>query len=142
MNVDLFISIKLGFSFHCELPTYTSFCLLEVSENIISISNHLLDWLHWKDRFTQSAMLEEGKKVEECANVLPLAHEEETIQFYCCLDFSTHYQDMSFAHYFQDPFSSLLQSSDHDGYLVFNHGLQLQLYIELPIFKFFFRSYK
>ena len=88
MNAVLFININLGFSFDCELPTYISFFLLEVSERRISVSNHLLDWLHWKDHFIQSAMVEEGKKVEEHANVLPLAHEEETIQLDSCSDLS------------------------------------------------------
>lgn len=46
MNFVLFIRINLGFIFHCELPTYTSFYLLEVSESKISVSNHLLDYLY------------------------------------------------------------------------------------------------
>ena len=62
MNVVSFISINLGFNLHYELPTYTSFCLLEVSESRISVSNHLLDWLHWKDHFTQSTMVKKGKR--------------------------------------------------------------------------------
>lgn len=99
--VVLFISINLGFNFHCELPTYTSFYLLEVSERRITVSNHLLDWLHWKDHFTQSAMVEEGKKVKEYANVLPLAHEEETIQLDSCSDLFVDHQDLSSAHAFK-----------------------------------------
>lgn len=85
-------------------------------------------------------MVEEGKMVEEHANVLPLAHEEETIQLENCSDLSVNHQDLSFAHAFQDPFTNLLQSSDHDGYLVLNHCFQLQLYVELPVFKFFVDS--
>lgn len=88
----------------------------------ILVSNHLLDWLDCKDHFAQSRMVEEGKKVEEHANVLPLVHEEETIQLDNCSDLSVDHQGLSFAHAFQDPFTSLLQSSDHDGYLVLNHS--------------------
>ena len=52
MNVVLFVSISLSFNFYCELPTCTSFCLLEESESRTSVSSHLLDWLHWKDHLT------------------------------------------------------------------------------------------
>lgn len=46
INVVLFVSISLCFSFYCELPTCTSFCLLEESKSGILVSIHLLDWLH------------------------------------------------------------------------------------------------
>ena len=52
MNVAQFVSISLGFSCYCELPTCTSFYLLEESESRISVCSHLLDWLHWKVHFT------------------------------------------------------------------------------------------
>lgn len=78
--------------------------------------------------------------MEEHANVLPLSHEEETIQLDRCSDLSADHQDPYFAHAFQDPFTRLLQSSNRDGYLVLNHSFQLQLYVELPIFKFFVDS--
>lgn len=52
MNVGWFASISLGFNCYCELPTCTSFCLLEERESRISLSSHLLDWLHWKAHFT------------------------------------------------------------------------------------------
>jgi len=77
------------------------------------------------DHFTQSTRVEEGKKEEEHANVLPLAHEEETIQLNSCSDLFPDHQDLSFAHAFQDPFTSWLQSSDHDSYLVSNHSFHL-----------------
>lgn len=54
--------------------------------------------------------------------MLPLADEEETIQLDNYSDLSPDHQDLSFAHDFQDPFTSCLQSSDHDGYLVSNHS--------------------
>ena len=46
MNVAWFVSISLGFSCSGELPTCTSFYLLGESESRISVSGHLLDWLH------------------------------------------------------------------------------------------------
>jgi len=46
MNVAWFVSISLGFSCYCELPTCTLFYLLGESESRISVSSHLLDWLH------------------------------------------------------------------------------------------------
>ena len=52
INVVSFVNISLGFSFCCEFPTCTSFCMLEESESRIQENNHLLDWLHWKDHFT------------------------------------------------------------------------------------------
>jgi len=43
MNVSWFISISLGFSCSCELPTCTSFYLLRESERRTSVCSHLLD---------------------------------------------------------------------------------------------------
>lgn len=48
-------------------------------------------------------------KVDEHANVLPLTHEEEKIQFEKCSDLSVDHQDLSFAHDFQYPFTNLWQ---------------------------------
>ena len=67
-------------------------------------------------------MVEEGKTIEDHADVLPLAPKEETIQIDCCPDLPIDHQDLFFAHDFQDPFASLLQSLDQLGCLVLDHG--------------------
>lgn len=82
-------------------------------------------------------MVQEGTKVEEHANLLPLVDEEETIQIESCCHISSDHQNLSFSHAFQDPFTSFLQSLHHDGYLFLNHSFRLQLYVELPILKIF-----
>lgn len=43
---------KPWFQCYCDFPTCTLFFLLGGSENIISLSSHLLDWLHWKAHYT------------------------------------------------------------------------------------------
>ena len=52
INVAWFVIISLGFSGYCELPTCTSFRLLEKSESRNLVCSHLLDWLHWKSHYT------------------------------------------------------------------------------------------
>ena len=88
----------------------------------------------------QPAMVEEGKIVEDHANVFPMAHKEEKIQIDFCPDLPTDHQDMFFAHDFRDPLYNLLQSLDQLGCLVLDHGFQLQLYVKFPIFKLFVDS--
>ena len=46
-----YVTINM-FSKHLEWPSFCFFSLLEESERRIQESNHLLDWLHWKDHFT------------------------------------------------------------------------------------------
>jgi len=52
INVVWFIIISFGFSGYFELPTGSSFCLLEISESRNLVCSHLLDWLHWKAHYT------------------------------------------------------------------------------------------
>ena len=52
INVAWFIIISFGFSGHFELPTGSSFRLLEISESRNFVCSHLLDWLHWKAHYT------------------------------------------------------------------------------------------
>ena len=52
INFSWFVIIILVFSGYCELPTCTSFYLLEKSERRILVCSHLLDWLHWKAHYT------------------------------------------------------------------------------------------
>ena len=48
----VFMDQKHMFSRHLEWPSFCFFCLLKENERKISVSSHLLDWLHWKDHFT------------------------------------------------------------------------------------------
>ena len=52
INVSWFIIISFGFSGYFELPTSSSFRLLEISESRNLVCSHLLDWLHWKAHYT------------------------------------------------------------------------------------------
>ena len=52
INVAWFIIISFGFSGYFELPTGSSFRLLEISESRNLVCSHLLDWLHWKAHYT------------------------------------------------------------------------------------------
>ena len=52
INVAWFIIVSFGFSGHYELPTGSSFRLLEKSESRNLVCIHLLDWLHWKAHYT------------------------------------------------------------------------------------------
>ena len=52
INIAWFIIISFGFSGCFELPTGSSFCLLEISERKNLVCSHLLDWLHWKAHYT------------------------------------------------------------------------------------------
>jgi len=52
INVAWFIIIRFGFSGYFELPTGSSFRLLEISESRNLVCSHLLDWLHWKANYT------------------------------------------------------------------------------------------
>jgi len=52
INIAWFIIVSFGFSGHCELPTGSSFRLLEKSESRNLVCSHLLDWLHWKAHYT------------------------------------------------------------------------------------------
>jgi len=52
INVAWFIIISFGFSGYLELPTGSSFRLLEISESRNLVCSHLLDWLHWKANYT------------------------------------------------------------------------------------------
>ena len=52
INIAWFIIISFGFSGYFELPTGSSFRLLEKSENRNLVCSHLLDWLHWKAHYT------------------------------------------------------------------------------------------
>jgi len=52
INIAWFIIISFGFSGYFELPTGSSFHLLEISESRNLVCSHLLDWLHWKAHYT------------------------------------------------------------------------------------------
>ena len=52
INVLWFIIISFGFSGYFELPTGSSFRLLEISKSRNLVCSHLLDWLHWKAHYT------------------------------------------------------------------------------------------
>ena len=47
INFAWFIIISFGFSGYFELPTSSSFRMLEISESVNLVCSHLLDWLHW-----------------------------------------------------------------------------------------------
>ena len=48
----VFMDQKHVFNRHLDWPSFCFFCLLEENESIISVSSHLLDWLHWKDHMS------------------------------------------------------------------------------------------
>jgi len=52
INLAWFMIINFGFSGYFELPTGSSFRLLEKSESRNLVCSHLLDWLHWKAHYT------------------------------------------------------------------------------------------